>query len=159
MKEKGAMKSIWHFLKEMWECSYDYLESVAEFLTRRKWWFIAILFFLIFIPVFLTFHYEKGLGVGDALFFTFAIIFGATIVAIIVVFSLIWLLMLTGRVIRYFKKENQAQPEEKEEKKVASPKELGPIDEERLAPYFKSTFKGMGGGQESEQIQAGQAER
>ena len=79
MKTNGAMKSIWHFLKEMWECSYDYLESVSEFQTRRKWWFIAILFFLIFIPVFLIFHYEKGLGVGDALFFTFAITFGATI--------------------------------------------------------------------------------
>lgn len=146
MNTKAILKSTGRFLRIIWDCTQEYLTGIGEFLWRKKWWFVAALFCLVFIPVFLTLHYEKGLGVGDALFFSLAGIFGAALIAAIVVFILIWLLLTVGRIVKAIRENTQEVPTPAEEKTDTPPvpEGLKPIDTERLAPYFKSGFKGMG---------------
>lgn len=139
----AALKSTGKFFKELWQNIEPHLNSVAEFLLRHKWWGIAGVFCLAVIPLFISFHYEKGLDTGNAVFFSIAIFIGASIIAALSILILCFIGVIIRGCIGYFKKSNDSTPAEALEKKIAA--ELPPIDKETLKKYFKRSFRGEGG--------------
>lgn len=143
MNAKTILKSTGKFFKDLWGYIEPHLNSVAEFLLHHKWWGIAGVFCLAVIPLFISFHYEKGLDTGNAIFFSIAIFIGACIVAILSILALCLIGVIIRGCIEYFKKSDDDTPDESSEKKAAT--ELGPIDTATLEKYFKPSFRGAGG--------------
>lgn len=125
------------YFKTIWPILQDAGKSLAA-----KWiWVLAASTALAGIVLFLDYHYEKGLGIGDSTLFTIFAIFISLIGAVIIVGALLFVVILIVGIFRWKHgaKDTVSTGNEKKDKT-----ELSPIDVKALEPYFTAKFKGAG---------------
>jgi len=132
----------------MWRIFGPAVEKAMPVILKVAFGSIGVLFVTALVLIYSDKRFGDGWGHADAMAFMFqrAAVILMWLVLVALVVAVIWFVayMAINSRIQNRKPQLESQPTVQPTAEPKELKPLAPIDEEKLKPYFKASFKGMG---------------